>query len=183
MSIYLRNIIRFILLLLIQVLLLNHIPLQWWATPGFPPYTPFIYPLFLLLLPFSTPKWFLLIAGFSIGICMDAFMDTGGMHAAACVLLAFSRPKILALLLPKRLSEYKNTAPNVRSIGWSPFLTYCAVLLLIHNSLFYLIEIWSFSGLGYLFIKILLSLATSMIFVVIYMFLFSKSINTNYYEI
>jgi hypothetical protein len=183
MSIYLRNIIRFGLLLLLQVLLLNHIPLLWWSGPGFPPYTPFIYPLFLLLLPFSTPKWFLLISGFAIGICMDAFMDTGGMHAAACVFLAFSRTKILTILLPKRLSEYKNTAPNIRSMGWSAFLTYCAMLLLLHNAIFYMIEIWSFSSMGYLLLKVILSLVTSMVFVVLYALLFSKSINTNYYEV
>src|SRR6218665_3537297 len=112
MSIYLRNVIRFILLVLIQVLLLNKIPLRWWASPGaIPPYTPFIYPLFILLLPLSTPVWFMLLSGFALGITVDTFMDTGGMHAAACVLMAFMRTRVLTTLLPKRLSEYQNTAP------------------------------------------------------------------------
>src|SRR5688572_13318049 len=109
MSIYLRNIFRFVLLVLIQVLLLNKIPLRWWANPsGFPPYTPFIYPLFILILPLSTPVWFLLIASFAMGITVDSFMDTGGIHAAACVLMAFFRTNVLIALLPKRLSEYPN---------------------------------------------------------------------------
>jgi len=182
MSIYLRNIFRFLILVLIQVLILNNIPLQGWANPGIPAYTPYIYPLFLLLLPISTPVWFLLISGFFLGVTMDSFMDTGGIHAMACVLLAFTRTKILSVLLPKRLSEYKSAAPNIKTMGWSPFLTYAATLLLMHHILFYVIEIWSFQSMGYLLFKIFASLVTSMIFVILYALLFSKSINTNYYE-
>ena len=183
MSIYLRNIFRFILLILIQVLILNFIPLMLPEnTPGIPPFIPYIYPLFLLLLPISTPVWFIMIAGFFLGITMDSFMDTGGIHAMACVVLAFSRTKVLATLLPKRLAEYKNASPNIKTMGWSPFLTYAAILLLIHNVVFYIVEIWSFQSIGYLLFKILASLITSMIFVILYTLLFSKSINTNYYE-
>lgn len=182
MSVYLRNIIRFVLLLLIQVLLLNKIPLRWWANPGFPPYTAFIYPLFILLLPISTPVSFLLIFGFVTGITMDAFMDTGGIHAAACVLMAFARTKTLTVLLPKRLSEYKSAGPNVRTMGWSPFLTYTAILLLLHNVAYYIMEIWTFQSPGYLIVKILATFITGMIFILLYALLFSKSVNTNYYD-
>ena len=183
MSIYLRNIVRFLMIILIQVLILNSIPLVWPSNnPGVPPFTPFIYPLFLLLLPISTPIWFLLISGFFLGITMDTFMDTGGIHAMACVVLAFSRTKILATLLPKRLTEYKGAAPNIKTMGWSPFLTYSAILLLIHNIVYYIVEIWSFQSIGYLLLKIVASLIVSMAFVILYALLFSKSINTNYYE-
>lgn len=183
MSIYLRNIVRFLILILIQVLVLNYIPLIWPSTNvGVPPFSPFLYPLFLLLLPISTPVWFLLISGFFLGITMDTFMDTGGIHAMACVLLAFSRTKVLATLLPKRLSEYKGSAPNIKTMGWSPFLTYTGILLLIHNLLYYIIEIWSFQSIGYLLLKITASFVISMVFVILYALLFSRSINTNYFE-
>lgn len=183
MSIYLRNIFRFLILILIQVLILNWIPLILpISNAGIPPFIPYIYPLFLLLLPISTPVWFLLISGFFLGITMDSFMDSGGIHAMACVVLAFSRTRVLSTLLPKRLAEYKNASPNIKTMGWSPFLTYAAVLLLIHNIVFYIVEIWSFQSIGYLLFKIVASLITSMLFVVLYALLFSKSINTNYYE-
>lgn len=183
MSIYLRNIFRFILLVLIQVLLLNELPLGWWTAPGgLPPYVPFIYPLFLLLLPLSTPVWLLLTSAFFLGITMDAFMNTGGMHAAACVLMAFSRTKLLGLLLPKRLSEYQSITPNIRTMGWTPFLTYSALLLCIHHLAYYGLEIWGLQNIGYLLIKTLLSLVTSLVFVVLYSLLFSSSINTTYFE-
>ncbi|RYZ48890.1 MAG: rod shape-determining protein MreD [Sphingobacteriales bacterium] len=183
MSIYLRNVFRFILLVLIQVLLLNKIPLRWWSTPGgIPPYTPYIYPLFILVLPLSTPVWFLLISSFAMGATIDTFMDTGGIHAAACVLMAFLRTNVLTALLPKRLSEYPNMSPNVKSLGWTPFLTYSAILLAIHHVLFYIIEIWGFQSIGYLLLKIIISLLTSLIFVTIYSLFFSSSLNTVYYE-
>lgn len=182
MSIYLRNILRFMLLVLIQALLLNKIPLRWWTNPGIPPYTPFIYPLFILLLPISTPTWFMLIAGFALGITVDSFMDTGGIHAMACVLMAFARSKVLEILLPKRLSEYKGASPNIRTMSWSPFLTYASVLLLLHHATYYTVEIWNLHSPAYLALKIATSLATSMLFVLLYALLFSRSINVHYYE-
>lgn len=183
MSIYLRNVIRFILLVLIQVLLLNKIPLRWWSQPGgIPPYIPFIYPLFILLLPLSTPVWFMLLSSFAMGITIDTFMDTGGIHAAACVFMAFMRSRILSALLPKRLSEYQNMSPNIKSMGWTPFLTYSAVLLMLHHTVFYVIEIWSFQSIPYLLLKIVISLATSMVFIALYSLLFSSSISTVYYD-
>ncbi|WP_118972105.1 rod shape-determining protein MreD [Taibaiella koreensis] len=183
MSIYLRNVFRFILLVLIQVLLLNKIPLRWWSNPGgLPPYTPYIYPLFILLLPLSTPVPFLLIVSFTMGITIDAFMDTGGMHAAACVLMAFFRTNVLTLLLPKRIAEYQNMSPNTKSMGWTPFMTYAAILLALHHVFFYIIEIWSFHSIGYMLMKILISLLTSLVFVALYSLFFSSSIGTVYYD-
>lgn len=183
MSIYLRNLLRYVLMVLIQVLLLNKIALRWWSSPGsLPPYTPFIYPLFILLLPLSTPVWFMLVAGFTMGITIDAFMDTGGMHAAACVLMAFLRTNVLTALLPKRLSEYQNMSPNIKSMGWTPFLTYAAILLAVHHVAFYILEIWGFASMGYMLLKIAMSLATSLLFVILYSLFFSSSISTVYYD-
>ncbi len=183
MSIYLRNVLRFVFLVLIQVLILNKIPLRWWANPsGFPPYTPFIYPLFLLLLPISTPGSLLLIAGFVMGITIDSFMDTGGIHAFACVLMAFARTRILTMLMPKRLSEYAQAAPNVKSMGRTPFFTYAAILLFIHHFVYYILEIWGMHQVGYLLIKVGASLVTSILFVILYSLIFSSSINKIYYD-
>ena len=79
------NLLRFIVLVFIQVFLLKNITLYNLSTP-------YLYILFILLLPFETPNivivytWHLLL-----GITIDAFYDTPGLHAAACVLLAFVR--------------------------------------------------------------------------------------------
>lgn len=183
MSIYLRNILRFILLILIQSMLLNYIPLKWSSGSMMPTYVPFIYMLFIALLPISIKTPYLLVLSFLTGLTMDAFLDTGGIHAIACLFLAVSRKTILNIVLPKPLEEYKNSSPNIKEMKLVPFLSYLFLLFLIHLTVYYLIEIWSFRALGYAFIKIILSLATSMVFALIYAFLFSESIATKYYEV
>lgn len=178
MSIYLRNIIRFALLILIQVLLLNRIPLNWWA----PPYISFVYPLFILLLPISTPTTFLMVFAFFTGLTMDAFMNTGGIHAMACVAMAFSRRQVLEFLLPQRLSEYQTATPGPKIMSWGSFLAYSAILMLIHNLIYTIVEVWALQSLWYFLIKTGITFLTSMIFVVVYLLLFTKSINSKAFE-
>ena len=77
-KIYLRNILRFVVLVLIQVLVINNLQLSSYVDP-------FIYVLFILLLPFETPGWILLLFAFSLGLTIDMFSDTAGVHASATV--------------------------------------------------------------------------------------------------
>ena len=82
MSDFVRNLIRFILLLMMQVYVLNTIPhLHQFITP-------YIYFLFVLWLPFNISRIGLLITGFITGMALDYFTMTPGLHAAACVLVA-----------------------------------------------------------------------------------------------
>jgi hypothetical protein len=180
MSIYMRNILRFIALILIQVLLLNNLLLNIVnESSGIPSISPFIYPIFILLLPLSTPTWAMLLIGFFTGITVDVFMNTGGMHAAVCVFIAAIRNSILTALLPQRLSDYPNLSPGIKNMRWAPFLTYSAALIFIHHLCYYMIEIWSIKEIGYLMIKTFTSFVTSMIFIVIYSLLFSQSSGSN----
>jgi rod shape-determining protein MreD len=175
MSDYLKNFLRFCLIIAIQVLILNKIPLRWWSQPmGFPLFIPLLYPLFILLLPFSTPVWLLLILGFITGITVDSFMNTVGMHAMATVLIAYLRTNVLNALMPKHLSEYAGQSPNVKNMGWIPFLTYSFFLILLHHLVYFSVELWSLSNTGYLLLKILASTVTSMLFVITYLLLFTR---------
>ena len=178
MSVYLKNFLRFWLLVCIQVLLLNKLTLRWWTEPaGFPVFIPFIYPLFILLLPFETPVWLLLFLGMGMGLTIDTFMNTPGIHAFAAILIAYLRTNVLSALLPKNLVEYPNQSPNVKNMGWPPFLTYAAFLLIIHHASFFILEHWSFANIGYLLLKILASTLTSLLFVIAYLLLFTKQVN------
>jgi hypothetical protein len=175
MSDYLKNFFRFCIILLIQVLILNKVSLRWWSMPsGFPIFIPYIYPLFLLLLPFETPVWLMLALGFVTGISVDTFMNTGGMHALACVFIAYLRTNVLNALMPKHLSEYPNQSPNVKNMGWVPFLVYAGFLFLLHHFIFFMVELWSVANIGYLLLKIIASAFTSMLFVVVYLLLFTR---------
>ncbi len=175
MSIYLKNFIRFWIIVLIQVYILDKVALRWWSQPsGFPIFVPYLYPLFLLLLPFETPVWAMLLLGFGLGITVDSFSDTAGMHACAAVLLAYLRTNVLKALLPKNLVEYPNQSPNVKNMGWVPFLVYASFLLLVHHATFFIIEIWSLQHVGILFLKIFASTVTSLLLVLVYLLLFTN---------
>ena len=174
MSIQLRNFLRFWLIIAVQVLL-NKITLRWWSEPaGFPVFIPLIYPLFILLLPFETPVWLLLIIGLITGLTVDSLMNTGGMHAAATVLMAYLRTNALSALLPRPLNEYPGQGPGVRNLGWVPFLTYGGFLILIHHAVYFSIEMWSLSNVLLLLLKIGASALTSLLFVIAYLLLFTR---------
>jgi rod shape-determining protein MreD len=87
------NILRFAALLAVQLLFSNI---------TFSPYIcPFVYPLFILLLPFSTPQWLLMLLGFSTGLVLDFFLGPLGFHAASCLLIAYLRPYLISIITPK----------------------------------------------------------------------------------
>src|ERR1043166_5831297 len=89
-----QNVRRFIFLIALQIIILNHI--QW---SGY--VNPYAYILFIILLPIETPKWLLLILGFLTGLVIDTFGNTSGLHAAATTLMAFARPWVLSLVSPR----------------------------------------------------------------------------------
>ena len=179
MNVYLKNILRFCIIVSLQVLILNKITLRWWSEPsGFPVFIPYIYPLFILLLPFETPVWALLIMGFVLGATVDSFGNTAGMHACATVLIAYLRTNVLSALLPRNLSEYSGLQPSTKNMGWMPFLVYSGFLIILHHLLFFSVELWNLSNVGQLLLKTTASAATSMLFIIVYLLLFTKQDNS-----
>ena len=87
-TLVLRNVIRAIFLLAFQVLVLSQINL---GGKPFSYISIFIYPLFLMFLPFTTPTWLMMLIGFIYGYIIDTFLNTLGMHAATCVFMAYIR--------------------------------------------------------------------------------------------
>lgn len=175
MNDYLKNIFRFLIILFLQVFVLNRVELRWWSQPtGFPLFVPYLYPLFLLLLPIETPVWALLLIGFITGITVDSFSNTAGMHACATVLIAYLRTNVLNALLPKALNDYPDQSPGVKTMGWVPFLAYASFLFLLHHTVFFLLELWTIDNMGILFLKIIASTLTSILLVLVYLLLFTK---------
>jgi len=131
MYIIARNIFRFIVVILFQVLVMDNVMINGYMIP-------YIYILFILLLPFETPRWMQLIAGFALGLTMDLFTGTAGMHTAATVLIAFARPYLLGLLAPRDGFE-PETYPRIYYYGFTWFLKYTVLIVLLHHlALFYL---------------------------------------------
>lgn len=99
----------------------------------------FIYAAFLLFLPIDIPVVPLLLLGFVLGLVVDVFYDTVGIHAAASVLLAFLRPYVLLLLIPRDGYDANDSA-NVHVMGWRWFLTYAFILLFVHHTAVFFLE-------------------------------------------
>src|SRR5215217_8644525 len=78
------NAVRWVILLLVQILLLRNLSFYNMATP-------FVYILFMLLLPFGIPNFILYLVAFLTGLTLDAFYDTLGVHITACIMLALVR--------------------------------------------------------------------------------------------
>ena len=166
-KVVLLNIIRFILLVLIQGLVLNHILFSSYINPN-------LYVLFILLLPFDTPKWILLLSAFFIGLSIDMFSNTPGMHAAACVLMAFLRPNFLALITQREEIESRDE-PSLKKLGPIRFITYAALLVFIHHAFLFYIEVFRFQEFFSTLLRVLLSTIFTVLLMVITLYLFKKS--------
>lgn len=160
------NVLRFLGLFLVQVLILINVEINTSYV------NLYIYPLFLLLLPIKIQKNLLLIIAFFLGIAVDMFYDTSGIHAATCVFIAFMRSGVLALIEPRGNYE-ANQAPTKRNFGAGWFFQYVGILLFIHLFLIFLLEAFSFAGFGFTLLKTILSFILSMVLVAIYTYLFN----------
>ena len=161
-----RNIFRFIILVLVQVLIIKNLELGRFINP-------FIYVLFIIMLPFDTPKWLLLLSGFTLGITIDMFYDTAGMHAAACVCMAYVRPGVLKLFSPRDGYEI-GTQPTIQYLGVPWFLSYSGILVLLHHLVLFYIEIFRLSEFFTTFFRVLVSSLFTMLLVVFSQYLFNR---------
>ena len=168
MSDLLRNIIRFSLFILIQVYVLDKIPhLHRFIVP-------YIYFLFILWLPHATPRVMLLAIGLVTGLSLDYFKMTPGLHAAACVLIAYVRPFIITILSPKDITEYTHKEPSPKGMGWSPYLVYAFILTLMHHTYLVLLEWLQFGNLLSFLVKVLCTTSISMLLIITVELLFPR---------
>jgi len=161
-----RNIIRFIILVSVQVLIIKNIELGRFINP-------FIYVLFIIVLPFETPKWLLLLSAFTIGITIDMFYNTSGMHAAACVFIAYIRPGVLKLFSPRDGYEF-GTQPTIQYLGVPWFISYSVILIVLHHFILFYIEVFRFSEFFSTFFRVILSSIFTLLLVVITQYLFNR---------
>jgi rod shape-determining protein MreD len=166
----LRHMIRGVLLLLLQVLVLKRIGLgeSWiWEYGNI-----FIYPVIILLLPFRLSRHYVILIGFFLGLIIDIFYDTIGVHAFALTATAYTRGLILSYLEP-RGGYQLSMSPTIFSMGLNWVLTYTFFSMLIHVFLYFSVEIFTFIYIGQILLKTLITLVLSMLVVMGYHLLFN----------
>jgi rod shape-determining protein MreD len=160
------NVVRFFALVLIQALIINNVEISRWVNP-------MLYMLFLMMLPLRLPRWAELLLGFVTGLFMDSFTHTPGLHTSACVALAYARPTFIGWVAPREGAELVQQ-PDMRSMGFSRFLTYAGLAVAFHHIWFFGLEAMTMSNIWYTLLKVLLSAITTFMLVVLSQFLFLK---------
>ncbi len=161
MSLLFKNIIRFLLIMFIQIFMLSKIPpLHQFIVPSF-------YFVFILWLPFKIGRTALLFIGFATGMLVDMFFKTPGLHAAACVLIAFARPYLINLLLPKEATDWGNEEPTKKTMGSVPYTTYLIILTLLHHFYLILLEWMQFGSFLYFIAKLVATSLVSLLLILI----------------
>jgi len=112
--------------------------------------------LFILLLPFEIPNILLFVLAFVMGLSIDAFYDTPGLHAAACTLLALVRIIFISLTVQKDGFD-NDPEPTLSVMGFRWFLTYATILTLFHHFFLFNLEVFRFSEIQYTFSRFILS--------------------------
>ena len=155
----LRYALIFVLLLLLQLLLFNNIQFSGYVNP-------YVYILFILLLPVEIPAWLLLIISFFTGLIIDLLTGTPGMHTAATVLAGFARPYVLRLFAPREGYE-TGAEPSMFVYGFKWFLLYTVFIVLIHHTLLFYLEVFRLSDFFNTFLRVLLSSLFSITFILL----------------
>ena len=161
---YLYLFVRFVVLVALQVLLIDHINLGGYINPP-------LYILFILLLPFETPGWFLLLSAFALGFSIDIFSNSVGLHAASSVFMAYMRPTIIrAVGAPADYEGYLN--PGIPDMGTRWFVIYTLFLTLLHQLAFGILESFHFAEAGIIFIRMIVSSLFTLVLIVLIEYLF-----------
>jgi rod shape-determining protein MreD len=162
-----KYIVYFVVFILLQLLVFNNIEFSGYINP-------YIYVLFILLLPFTTPRVVLLVVAFLLGLTIDLFMGTPGVHSSSTVLLAFARPWVMSLFSPRE-GYQSGTYPRLSQFGMEWFVKYTVMLVIIHHFTLFYLEAFSFNHFFNTFFRAFLSsVLTSLIIVFSQFFVFRK---------
>lgn len=126
---------------------------------------PYIYFIFILWLPFSVSRWWLLIIGFLTGLTIDYLTGQIGFHAAACALVAYARPLLINILKPREVQEFSYREPSLKSLDTAPYITYVVVLTLLHHGWLTFLQWLQFGSFLQFIVRVLLYTTISLLLI------------------
>jgi rod shape-determining protein MreD len=150
--------ILFISLVLLQILVLNNINFLGYINP-------FLYILFIFYYPIKKIDYNLILLSFFLGLSIDYFSNTGGINAAATLLIAFIRVPVLKVVTGKRELDYSSL--SIDKLPFGRKYTYILALTLIHHFTIFGLEYFKWSSIGIILQKTLLTTVFTMILVMI----------------
>ncbi len=154
--------LMFVSLVLVQVLIFNQIQFG-----GF--FNPYVYILFVILLPLSAPRYLVLILAFALGFIIDIFSNSLGVHSAATVFIAYMRPAVIRVISNRE--DYKNDYPGLHQNKLIWFVSYVTIMVLLHHLLLFYLEVYTFANFLNTLFRVILSSLFSIIVIVLSQFL------------
>ena len=150
---------RYILIMALQVLLFDQ--LQLWGACH-----PYIYILCLLMMPITLPHSVDMLIGAVVGLIMDAFCNSLGVHMAACILLMFVRSFLISNIVNDK--DRLNEQISLRTLGMETLIKYVVILVLIHHFTVFLLSAWSWAHFGFVLLETLVSSILTILFILGY---------------
>jgi rod shape-determining protein MreD len=147
----------FIVLMFLQLVLFNNIQFSGYVNP-------YVYIMFILLLPVEIPSWLLLLLSFGTGVTMDFFSGSPGMHSSATVFAGFVRPYILRIVSPRDGYESRSE-PSMFNYGVRWFVAYTVLVVLVHHTALFYLEVFRFADFFRTMLRVLLSTVFTVTFI------------------
>ena len=160
--VWLRQIGRWCIVMLLQVLLVSQLQLLGICHP-------FIYILPLLLLPITLPQWANMLIGAVVGLVMDMFCNTLGIHMASCILLMFVRPYCIQRWGTDTERITGEITPQ--TLGTASFVEYTVLLTVLHHLTVFLLTAWTFHLWWRTLLTVVVSSLVSILLIFGYVFL------------
>jgi len=148
MKLWFENILRLVLLILLQLLLINNLHFMGICNPC-------IYILFLIALPAELPHWAELLIAALTGAVMDVASNSPGVHMAACVALSYMRPKLLHSFVPD--DDRLIGTISSRNLDMSVYIRLVTTLTLLHHTILFVFMNFSWHGWWLTLLQILVS--------------------------
>jgi hypothetical protein len=133
----------------------------------------FLYLLGILLLPTSIQSFPLMLIAFLMGLAIDVFYETIGMHAAASTLMAFLRPIWLKVTSPSGGYD-EIEEPSLSELGLGRFISYSFPLIFIFSVAFFIADQWGTGSFFGVINKSILSSIFTLLLVILVQLLFFK---------
>lgn len=164
-GIVIRNILRFITLIVVQILVLNNIYLGGYITP-------MLYAMFILMLPNRVGRIYTLLIAFLLGLSIDVCSNMLGFHACATTVMAFCRITFAERIITRGDDVYIDT-PSIFSVQPQFFIYYAALLLFIHSLVFFSLDYFNFADIFRIIISSVLTTIATLLLVIIWQMLFN----------
>ena len=157
-----KYVVMFVSLVLVQVLIFNQVQFG-----GF--FNPYVYILFIILLPLSAPRYLVLILAFALGFIIDIFSNSLGVHSAATVFIAYMRPLVIRIISNREDDKSDYPGLHQNKITW--FVGYVAIMVLLHHLLLFYLEVYTFANFLNTLFRVILSSIFSIIVIILSQFL------------